>query len=407
MLNFQKLLVPCVALAALAMAVPALAITENVRSVVITNNRSDFFYFEELTAEVNGVDRASLALGATQSSSFAPQFGSSATGVIDDGIGACCGTGTHSANGTGQQIIVTFDHQVDLSQLTMHNRPEACCDVRMDDIKFQYFDGANGAGNLISEQDVVGGGTAARVGGFTFDTAAGVGELDSTPFKVTLQNATSDKAQTGFGGLTPDKVIDGITNAQNGWGNGPPGGDFGANVAVFETLDDIGSDGGSELEFMMDFSSFGDHGLGRFRISATTDDRSEFADGVFQGGDVDANWTELTPDSVIASSGASLTILGDNSILFDDPFGTNPGNDIYTITASSSLLGITGFRIEALADASLPVNGPGLSNGNGNFVLTEFMVSASELQAPIPEPTTAVLGLIGMAGLARRRRRCA
>jgi len=64
-----------------------------------------------------------------------------------------------------------------------------------------------------------------------------------------------------------------------------------------------------------------------------------------------------------------------------------------------------GFRLEALEDNSLPSNGPGLSNSNGNFVLTEFMVVATEF--PVPEPATAsLLAMTGAVFLRRRRRSC-
>ena len=42
------------------------------------------------------------------------------------------------------------------------------------------------------------------------------------------------------------------------------------------------------------------------------------------------------------------------------------------------MVGITGFRLEVLADSSFPDSGPG-RNGNGNFVLTEFQVDANML----------------------------
>ncbi len=64
-----------------------------------------------------------------------------------------------------------------------------------------------------------------------------------------------------------------------------------------------------------------------------------------------------------------------------------------TITALTSLTGITGFRLEMLADASLPANGPGRF-GNGNFVLSELGVSA-----------VAVAGLALTAFAAWHRRR--
>src|SRR6185503_5186112 len=49
--------------------------------------------------------------------------------------------------------------------------------------------------------------------------------------------------------------------------------------------------------------------------------------------------------------------------------------ETYTIQAKSDLKSFTGFRLEALNDAELPAGGPGTAP-NGNFVLTQFKVSA-------------------------------
>jgi hypothetical protein len=48
----------------------------------------------------------------------------------------------------------------------------------------------------------------------------------------------------------------------------------------------------------------------------------------------------------------------------------------YTVIAETSLTGITGVRLEALEDASLPMGGPGMQTINGNFVLSELEVYA-------------------------------
>ncbi len=46
------------------------------------------------------------------------------------------------------------------------------------------------------------------------------------------------------------------------------------------------------------------------------------------------------------------------------------------------MTGITGIKLEALTDKSLPKNGPGRAGNDGNFVLTEFIVE----QAPKSDP---------------------
>ena len=70
-----------------------------------------------------------------------------------------------------------------------------------------------------------------------------------------------------------------------------------------------------------------------------------------------------------------MTELDDLSLLLS---GATPNNVSYSVTAQTTLTGITGFRLEALADPSLPANGPGRSI-SGNFVLTYFRVMATPL----------------------------
>ncbi len=82
------------------------------------------------------------------------------------------------------------------------------------------------------------------------------------------------------------------------------------------------------------------------------------------------DWTVLTPDAAESSGGATLTKQADGAVLAS---GENPSKDVYTITAKTDLKHITGFRLEALTDPSLPSNGPGRA---GNFVLSAFKVKA-------------------------------
>src|SRR5262249_47574979 len=83
-------------------------------------------------------------------------------------------------------------------------------------------------------------------------------------------------------------------------------------------------------------------------------------------------WTPLELGELKAKAGATLTKQSDGSALASGP---NAGPEIYTITATSKLQGITAIRLEALTDPSLPKNGPGRAGGNANFVLSEFKVS--------------------------------
>ena len=148
---------------------------------------------------------------------------------------------------------------------------------------------------------------------------------------------------------------------------------------MFETVEDIGIETGTLFKFeLIQTHSNPQHTLGRFRLSVTTDDRADFADGLDIGGDVSASWTVLKPESLTSANGTTLEVLSDNSILAS---GTSPDADTYKVMARTSLTGITGFRLEALEDASLPVSGPGRNGANGNFVLTEFDVSMAALNS--------------------------
>lgn len=219
---------------------------------------------------------------------------------------------------------------------------------------------------------------------------------------VPLQNATATFTQVDF---LVSESIDGLltptSGPHGGWAVGNPGGGANASTAVFETVSDIGFGGGTLLSLTLTQLYTGSsYALGRFRLSITTDNRSTFADGLDNGGDVTATWSVLSLTSLSASSGATLTVQGDSSVLVS---GTLPATDIYTFSAVTGVTGITGIRLEALADASLPGGGPG-RGFNGNFVLTEFALTATA----IPEPSTwaALAGLVGL-GVAVFRRRLA
>jgi len=85
------------------------------------------------------------------------------------------------------------------------------------------------------------------------------------------------------------------------------------------------------------------------------------------------DWTVLKPAAAISKQGATLKILEDGIIFAE---GTNPEKDTYELTIATSLAGITALRLEVLNDDSLPAKGPGRAS-NGNFVLSEFIVTAA------------------------------
>jgi len=91
-------------------------------------------------------------------------------------------------------------------------------------------------------------------------------------------------------------------------------------------------------------------------------------------------WTVLDPSEMKSTVGATFKKNDDKSISVGGP----TGKDVYTIVAATDVVGITGIRLEALNDAALPGGGPGRPP-NGNFVVSEFMVTA----APKADPAKA------------------
>lgn len=218
---------------------------------------------------------------------------------------------------------------------------------------------------------------------------------------VALQNATATFSQTLGANFFASTMIDGSFGGGlgQGWAIFNGSGAL-AQTAVFETVTDPGFAGGTQLTFTLSqLYDSAQHTVGRFRISVTTDARTGFADGLQNGGDVTAAWTVLTPLSASGTNGPTLTILGDDSVLVS---GTNANNSVYTVAATTALTGITGVRLEVLEDASLPGSGPGRQPANGNFVLTEFEVSAD---AVVPEPATLSMWMGGMLVLVMARLR--
>jgi hypothetical protein len=82
-------------------------------------------------------------------------------------------------------------------------------------------------------------------------------------------------------------------------------------------------------------------------------------------------WTTLDLDTKTAN-GTKLEKQADGSYLAS---GTFPSKETYTLTADTTLQGITAFRLEALPDDKFPSRGPGVS-ANGNFVLTSIKIES-------------------------------
>ncbi len=81
----------------------------------------------------------------------------------------------------------------------------------------------------------------------------------------------------------------------------------------------------------------------------------------------------LNTKSIKSEGKAEFRRLDDGSYLVSGP---SPAKDKYTLVAQAGIEKITGFRVTALSDASLPGSGPGRAS-NGNFVLGEIRIATS------------------------------
>lgn len=214
---------------------------------------------------------------------------------------------------------------------------------------------------------------------------------------IGLQNATSTESERDD--YTVSETIDGLLNEGDiraGWSPDTQTTTSPA-IAVWETVEDIL--GPSHLTFTMHYLFDFDpqHLPKRIRLSVTSDDRSEFADGLQNNGDVSANWVELTDLTFSGPDGLTFTHQGDNSYSLG---GTIPDTAVITVDAISTISHITGIRFEALPDGESGTNG----FGNGyDFVFTEIELDASA--APISAPQLSILWLMGLAYIIATGRR--
>ena len=236
---------------------------------------------------------------------------------------------------------------------------------------------------------------AAVLLGLGFAGSASTGAASLVP----LRNATATYTQPNpsVPGLwSPAKTIDGRISGQfTSWAtvnrNVGPGGDVNRSEAiVWETVSNLSLDGREPIQFSLHFKDsvpVGNRGLGRFKISYTTDPRRTFANGLDIGGDVMANWMTIDLIGLRSDSGEAFDTLADGSILVAAGTGTKPS---YYATALLSVANITGFRLDALEHSSLPFGGPGAGGVGGapvdlqNFHLSEFQVEVVPLPASLP-----------------------
>jgi hypothetical protein len=92
-----------------------------------------------------------------------------------------------------------------------------------------------------------------------------------------------------------------------------------------------------------------------------------------------AKWTPAKYLEYGTAAGASFQLLPDNSLLAD---GGASFNDTYRVVAQTALKQIAEVRLRVLTHESLPKLGPGMAK-NGNFVLTDFEVTADGVEQEI------------------------
>jgi eukaryotic-like serine/threonine-protein kinase len=122
------------------------------------------------------------------------------------------------------------------------------------------------------------------------------------------------------------------------------------------------------------------------RLSRTPDDEAVAAALAEVLPDADASpvWSILQPEVMTSAAGATLTRLADGSVLAG---GRNPIVDTYTVEAVTRAAGITGLRLDAIPDPSLPHHGSGRDAFSGNFHLDAIRLSAATERggaAPVP-----------------------
>ncbi len=220
--------------------------------------------------------------------------------------------------------------------------------------------------------------------------------------QVTLQEGTATFSQQENALLySVDSAVDGVLSGNNGWAiqeRLPVCCVTNSQTAVWETATDINT---TQLSFVLHQNVTIHHMLGLFRLSVTSDDRAEFADGLNgEGiggpdvpgantpGDVSANWTVLTNAVMSGPAGMTFSERPDGSILV----GGTPALGAYEIQFTGNFTNITGIRLEAIQDATsgLPFGGPGIDL-NGNFVLSELEVFAAD---PPPNAAPDISGAV-------------
>src|SRR5579864_7703577 len=111
-------------------------------------------------------------------------------------------------------------------------------------------------------------------------------------------------------------------------------------------------------------------------------------------------WSTLVPIEMKTTGGTTLTQASDGAILASR---TNPSKEAYDIEARTRVRGITGIRLEALPDPSLPRGGPG-RDAYGNFFLKAFDVEAGPANKPNRSETIAFQEMVADNGKIKEKK---
>lgn len=113
------------------------------------------------------------------------------------------------------------------------------------------------------------------------------------------------------------------------------------------------------------------------------------------------NWQIVDVDKATSIAGALFTKLDDRSLLVSADVGAT---EKYTMAFRSPVARITGLKLEALTDPSLPMNGPGRAL-NGNFVLAEIQLrtaSSTDIASAADSATQSAKWLYASADHSQR-----
>ena len=132
--------------------------------------------------------------------------------------------------------------------------------------------------------------------------------------------------------------------------------------------------GATVLPFVVPLARFTGRGILVEVVHRASDDKS-FVEWSALGptGSLGTRWHTLAPATVASEGKATLKVLDDGSVLAAGP---SADKDVHTLEIDTDLERITGLRLEALRDDSLPAGGPGRA-ANGNFVLQSVAAEAT------------------------------